>query len=83
MPPRKVVIVTVSGLGLLIAVLGLLWASKLRGPLAGETVHDFGTISVAPGQTLDLEHTFHLTNRLSTPAERACDQTGLRLRAGG
>ena len=67
MPPRKVVIVTVSGLGLLIAVLGLLWASKLRGPLAGETVHDFGTISVAPGQTLDLEHTFHLTNRLSTP----------------
>jgi hypothetical protein len=39
----------------------------MRGPLSGETVHDFGTVDVRPGETTELTHTFHLTNPKDEP----------------
>lgn len=42
------------------------WYFLIRGPLAGETYHDFGEVPLGDGLTR-VEHTFNLTNRLSRP----------------
>jgi len=54
-------------LGLVVALL-VAWqalAFFMRGPLAGEYKHDFGSITLPPGGSTELNHTFHLTNRTS------------------
>ncbi|MHC5003102.1 MAG: DUF1573 domain-containing protein [Planctomycetota bacterium] len=56
---------------LLAAMLGIggaiLWWT-VRGPLAGETYHDFGRVAVE-GRTATVEHVFALTNRTSRTVE--------------
>lgn len=42
------------------------WYFLVRGPLAGETTHDFGVVPMAESQ-VKLHHTFHLYNRLREP----------------
>lgn len=43
------------------------WYFLLRQPLAGRTSHDFGRVNMVQGETVELHHTFHLTNRTSKP----------------
>ena len=43
------------------------WMLRPRPPLAGETSHDFGLVSVPPEFPVELRHTFVLTNRRNHP----------------
>ena len=51
---------------ILVVVLLLTWftlAAIFQGPLAGDTKHDFGVVTVTSPEGVELSHTFHLTNR--------------------
>jgi hypothetical protein len=63
--PRIPCVVLLAPL-VLIALLALGWAFMAfitRGPLAGETKHNFGVIAIPTADGIELSHTFHLTNR--------------------
>ena len=61
--------IIISAVILTITALGALayWFFLLRGPMAGETHHDFGSINIEVGKIVELQHTFHLTNRTGHP----------------
>lgn len=42
------------------------WHFLIRGPFIGATTHDFGNVPLF-NETENVQHTFHLTNRLATP----------------
>jgi hypothetical protein len=59
--PKIVILAPLSLLGvLLLAWLALIFF--MRGPLSGNSRHDFGEVTIVPGQKITLTHTFHFTN---------------------
>jgi hypothetical protein len=68
MSPRlRIVIIALAAVTVLAAGAGYAyWFFLIRGPLAGETTHDFGDVPLYE-QNVALEHTMRLRNRLSQP----------------
>ena len=58
---RLGIILSILALLLGCGALGYYWL-LVRGPLAGDTSHDFGVVAITADRT-DVTHTFHLTNR--------------------
>lgn len=64
--PRLIFILPLGLLaGLVLGWLVLQWA--MRGPLAGQTHHDFGDVAIPVEGPAILTHTFQLTNRTRAP----------------
>lgn len=64
--PRKLLVIPVA-LVVLIAAVWLIMAMLARGPLTGESRHDFGVLTMESGTHVELHHSFHLTNRTARP----------------
>jgi hypothetical protein len=66
-PGRELIVLSAVVLVLLLAI-GLYAMTLGRSPLAGESVHDFGTVMLGEDGAA-VEHTFTLTNRTRRPIE--------------
>lgn len=64
---RRILLLAVLGLAAIFAGAYIAIRLAMRGPLAGETSHDFGIVEVYPGETTQLTHNFHLTNPRTDP----------------
>jgi len=63
---RTLIILTAFTVAFLSGGVYAYWFFLIRGPLAGETSHDFGEVPLYE-DTAKVDYTFHLTNRLSHP----------------
>jgi hypothetical protein len=68
MPPRSrtILVVVVAVVAVFSAGAYAYWFFLIRGPLAGETAHDFGDVPLYE-DTAPVQYTFRLANRLSRP----------------
>jgi hypothetical protein len=64
---RLILIILLAAVALLSAGAYAYWFFLIRGPLAGDTSHDFGEVALRGGRNIQVAHTFHLTNRLDEP----------------
>jgi hypothetical protein len=64
---RLILIIVLAAVALLSAGAYAYWFFLIRGPLAGDTSHDFGDVVLQGGRNIKVTHTFHLTNRLDEP----------------
>lgn len=65
-PSRTILVVVAAVVAIFSAGAYAYWFFLIRGPLAGETSHDFGDVPLHD-DTTPVQYTFHLANRLGHP----------------